>query len=105
MMSETSTLYATLLGQTAEISWQELQPHFAKGSLLRVDAEIDLIEAAEAIVQDNTGKVSAWLTSGQMAKVTEDEARGFLVSDPVFWAVVVAPWVLIQARNGNSGEA
>ena len=44
-MSETSTLYATLLGQTAEISWQELQPHFAKGSLLRVDAEIDLIEA------------------------------------------------------------
>jgi hypothetical protein len=100
-MSETSTLYATLLGQTAEIRWQELQPHFAKGALLQVGADVDLIEAAEAIVQDNTAKVSAWLASGQVGKVTEDEARDFLMNDPTFWAVVVAPWVLIQVRSSD----
>jgi hypothetical protein len=97
-MSETSTLYATLLGQTAEIKWQELQPQFAKGALLRVNAEVDLIEAAVAIVKDDTAKVSAWLASGQVGRVTEDDARIFLETDPTLWAVVVAPWVLIQDR-------
>ncbi|TWI53378.1 hypothetical protein IQ22_02592 [Pseudomonas duriflava] len=98
-MSEPSTLYATLLGQTAEISWQELQPHFAKGTLLKVDTELDLIEAAVAIVEDDAAKVSAWLSSARLGKVSEDDAQQFLEANTVFWAVVVAPWVLIQVRE------
>lgn len=38
MTQEPSTLYAKLLGETAEISWKELEPFFAKGALLWVDA-------------------------------------------------------------------
>ena len=30
MTQEPSTLYAKLLGETAEISWKELEPFFAK---------------------------------------------------------------------------
>jgi hypothetical protein len=37
MTQEPSTLYAKLLGETAEISWKELEPFFAKGALLWVD--------------------------------------------------------------------
>ena len=33
MTEQTSTLYAKLLGETAMISWQELQPFFARGAL------------------------------------------------------------------------
>ena len=36
MTEQTSTLYAKLLGETAMISWQELQPFFARGALLQV---------------------------------------------------------------------
>lgn len=35
MTEQTSTLYAKLLGETAVISWAELQPFFARGALPR----------------------------------------------------------------------
>jgi hypothetical protein len=37
MTQEPSTLYAKLLGETASITWKELEPFFAKGALLWVD--------------------------------------------------------------------
>ncbi len=49
MTEQTSTLYAKLLGETAVISWAELQPFFARGALLQVDAALDLVEVAEAL--------------------------------------------------------
>ena len=39
MTEEPSTLYAKLLGETASITWKELEPFFAKGALLWVDPQ------------------------------------------------------------------
>ncbi len=62
MNQEPSTLYAKLLGETASISWKELEPFFAKGALLWVDPGLDLIAAAEAVAQDEGRKwLPGWL--------------------------------------------
>jgi len=98
MTEQTSTLYAKLLGETAMISWQELQPFFARGALLLVGEAVDLVEAAQAVAEDDRQKVAAWLASGDLARVDEARARDFLERDPQLWAVVVAPWVLVQER-------
>lgn len=98
MTEQASTLYAKLLGETAKISWQELQPFFARGALLRVGAEADLVEVAAGVAEDDKAKVAAWLQSGALAKVDEQQAEDFLARDPELWAVVIAPWVLIQER-------
>lgn len=98
MSEDSSTLYAKLLGETASITWQELQPFFARGALLRVDSEFDLIEAAQALAQDDREKVATWLAAGHLAKLEAHEAQGWLERDPSLWAVVVAPWVLVQER-------
>jgi hypothetical protein len=98
MTEPVSTLYAKLLGETAPITWQELQPFFARGVLLMVDGAADLIEVAQAVAENNQGKVAAWLTSGQLCKVEEKVAEDLLTRDPQLWAVVVAPWVLVQER-------
>ena len=55
MTQEPSTLYAKLLGETAEISLKELEPFFAKGALLWVDPDLDLIAAAEAVDMRHMG--------------------------------------------------
>ncbi|MBD9415094.1 DUF2288 domain-containing protein [Pseudomonas sp. PDM16] len=99
MTEHASTLYAKLLGETAKISWQELQPFFARGQLLWVDGSIDLVEVARAVAEDEGAKVSAWLQVGQVAKVDEGRAEDYLARDPELWAVVVSPWVLIQERS------
>ena len=101
MNQEPSTLYAKLLGETSTIEWQALQPFFAKGDLLWVDPALDLIEAAQAVTQDDAEKVAAWMASGVLGKMTEAQALDVLERDPQLWAVVVSPWVMVQERAGN----
>ncbi len=98
MTQEPSTLYAKLLGETASITWKELQPFFAKGALLWVEPSQDLIAVAEAFAENAEAKVADWLNSGEVSKVSESTALDLLERDPKLWAVVVAPWVLIQER-------
>jgi hypothetical protein len=98
MTQEPSTLYAKLLGETASITWKELEPFFARGALLWVDPSLDLIAAAEALAQDEGEKVAAWLASDQVAKLSETRALDLFERDPQLWAVVVSPWILIQER-------
>lgn len=103
MSSQTqSTLYAKLLGETATIRWEELQPFFAKGSLLWVDASLDLVAVAEAVAGDDQSKVATWLTSGQLERISAEHAEDWQRRDPYLWAVVVAPWVLVQERAGSA---
>lgn len=98
MTEEASTLYAKLLGETAKISWQELAPFFARGNLLKVAGSADLVEVAMGVAKDDKAKVAAWLTRGDLSKVDENLAQDYLERDPELWAVVIAPWVLVQER-------
>ncbi|MFB8829269.1 DUF2288 domain-containing protein [Azotobacter sp. CWF10] len=93
-------LYVKLLGETARITWEELQPFFARGALLWVAGEVDLVAVALAVAEDDQASVAAWLTGGQLAKLEEARAEDLLARDPELWAVVVAPWVLVQEHSG-----
>lgn len=96
-----SPLYLNLLGETARISWVELQPFFARGALLWVDGALDLVAVAEALARDDRDSVAGWLEAGQLAGVSAPQAQDLLQRDPELWAVVVAPWVVIQERSGK----
>ena len=91
-------LHAKLLGETASIAWLELQPFFARGALLWVNPELDLVAVALALAQDDKASMSAWLTAAQVDKITAPQAQDWLQRDPCLWSVVVAPWVLVQER-------
>ncbi|WP_225774969.1 DUF2288 domain-containing protein [Pseudomonas sp. Marseille-Q5115] len=101
MTQHTSTLYAKLLGETAKISWQELQPFFAKGALLWVAPELDLVAVAEAMAKNDKGRVSAWLEAGTLERLGERRAAELVERDPQLWAVVVSPWVVFQERASS----
>ncbi len=101
MADDASTLYAKLLGETAAITWEELQPFFARGALLQVAGDADLVEVALAVAEDDQAKVAVWLEGGQLSKMQAEQAQDWLEHDPDLWAVVVAPWVLVQERIGK----
>lgn len=98
-MTEHNPLYLKLLGETAPIRWEELQPFFARGALLWVHGTEDLVEVALAVAEDDRDKVGSWLASGMLGKLEESRAEDLLARDPQLWAVVVAPWVLVQERE------
>ena len=99
MTDQSSTLYAKLLGETAPISWQELQPFFARGSVLCVAGSLDLVGVAEALAEDRKETVGVWLASGELRRMDVAEAEDYQRRTPQLWAVVVAPWVLVQERE------
>lgn len=99
--NQASELYVQLLGETARISWSELEPLFARGVLLRVAGELDLVSVAEAVALDQKQQVTAWLTSGMLERLQAAEAADYVARDPELWAVVVSPWVLVQERHGG----
>ena len=94
-----SPLYAKLLAETAKIGWTELERFFARGMLLRVARDLDLVSVAEAIASDDTTQVTQWLSSGLVERVQAETAADFAARDPNLWAVVVSPWVCVQERD------
>lgn len=98
MTDQSSTLYAKLLGETAPIRWQELQPFFARGALLWVEGSQDLVAIAEALADNDQARVAEWMERGVLGRLEDARATDLLTRDPQLWAVVVAPWVLVQER-------
>lgn len=99
MQVSSEEIYTKLLGETATISWNELQPFFARGVLHRVSGALDLIEVARRLAENDQSSVSVWLTEGALQKIDDDQAQDWLERDPTLWCVVVAPWVLVQERR------
>jgi len=86
--------------QTARIPWHELQTYYAGGSVIRVASTLNLVEVAVQLGMDNTGQFEAWIAGGEIAPVSEVEAQSWFDSDALLWAVVAAPWVLVQDSSG-----
>jgi len=82
--------------ETSRIAWKELQRFFASGVTVAVDGGLDLVEVAFQFSQDNKGQVERWLVSGQVVRVSDEQAQTWFDADAEMWAVVVSPWVLVQ---------
>ncbi len=83
--------------ETSKISWQELQKFYAKGTVIAVAAGADLIDVAMQVSDDNTVAVEQWLADGTLSQANDQQAALWHEQDTTHWAVVIAPWVLVQA--------
>ena len=96
MMNEQDVLFAKLNLETAQIPWCELQRFFAQGKVFMVDAERDLVSIAHQVACDQADKIDRLINDSVINRVTDEQAKTMIERDSVVWAVVVAPWVLIQ---------
>jgi hypothetical protein len=95
-MTDRETLRAKLNLETAQLAWPELERHFARGDVVRVAVGVDLIEAALLIAENDAAEAQAWLSDGRMSRADMNDAEDWHARQVQFWAVVVAPWVLVQ---------
>lgn len=94
--TDNETLHRKLNLETGRLSWPELQRHFARGVVITLDPELDLVEVAARFAEDDREHVGAWLEQGRISRASDADARRWSGSSPDFWAIVVAPWVLVQ---------
>jgi hypothetical protein len=62
-----------------------------------VSPELDLVDVATQLQRDNLANFEAWVAQGRVSAVTDETALQWYTENPELWAVVVAPWVLVQA--------
>lgn len=96
MTAEDKALKQQLNAETGRIAWLELQRHFARGVVVLVGPDLDLVEVAVHFVKDDKTAIENLLTSGQISRANDQHAKKWVEANSVFWAVVAAPWVLIQ---------
>ena len=96
MTESLDELSTKLNTQTGKVSWPDIQRHFARGVVLVVGCQADLLNIAADIIRDNHAAVEDFLANEDLKKASIEDARSWQENDPLFWSVVVAPWLLIQ---------
>ncbi len=92
-------LETRLNGQTAQIHWHELQRYFARGVVRQVAVGVDLISVGRAIIDNDSDRVQAWLDTEVLTVPDESTALRWFEANTELWALVVAPWVLVQESD------
>jgi len=89
-------LRQTLNIESGKLEWHELQVHFARGIVIVIDTSLDLIDISSKLVNDDKQAVEKLMSENKIWRATDDDAKRWVKNTPVFWAVVVPPWVLVQ---------
>ena len=74
-MSEEKTLSIRekLAEEVGRAAWKDLRPHAVRGQLIFVDPALALLDVAEAVAEDRSADVEAWVGAGQLRKLDEGE--------------------------------
>lgn len=92
-------LRAKIILETSKINWLDLQTFFARGQVVMVSAELDLVEVAIRLTHDDKQAFEEWLKSGRVSYVSDSLAQQWFDSKKELWSVVVAPWVIVQDKD------
>ena len=96
---EQQLLHAKLNMETSQIAWSELLRYFAGGHVIFVSNDLDLVDVAARFTIDDKSAVEQWLNENRIARATDDQARDWLATDAMLWAVVARPWILVQEKK------
>jgi hypothetical protein len=85
-----------ILLETAPMDWPELARWFARGVVVVAQPGLDLVEVAASLAENDQEHLQDWVEAGQIRRALDSDAKRWNAANQQFWAVVVAPWVLVQ---------
>lgn len=86
------------------IEWKELVLFFARGKVVFVSREVDLVDVAFQMSKDNQTLVQELMRRGLIERLTDERARRWFDDNIVVRATVVTPWVLVQEALRSSRD-
>lgn len=88
--------YQELEGECAPVFYKEIEKFFAKGMLVLVAKDLDIINVALSIQKDETKQMQKWIDGKQVIRVHDDHAIKWSQSNEPLMAITAVPWVLVQ---------
>ena len=94
------SLNEKLAQDIAEITWQDLLPHAKRDAVIVIKEELELLEVATAIAEDNTASVQGWIGSQSISKPTAEQLTTWnQTPQKLFVALIVQPFVIIKEAD------
>lgn len=82
----------------AEVPWKDLRIHLQRDAIIIVAAELDLIEVAVAVANDDKQTVEEWIAAEQLLKPTAEQVKTWEgVLEKPFRMLIVQPFILVQS--------
>lgn len=96
------SLREKLEAEILETNWSPVAPHFARGNVYLLDDDLDILDVAVAMAEDQVSTVKIWLDDGLLSPPTPEEATIFHKKDGeiIFNMLIIEPYVLIQKKVG-----
>ena len=91
--------YAELKDECAAVFYKEVEKFFAKGMLVFVAEDLDIIKVAMAIAADDTEQIQQWIAGEQVLRVHDEFAKKWSANNEVMMAITAVPCVLVQEIN------
>lgn len=88
-------------GESGIVGFDALLRPFARGVLLVVSPTLDFFQVARAIRDDDALQVQDWVARGLLTRASDEQAAAWQAGGHRFVAVVLAPWVLVQALDAS----
>lgn len=89
-------LRAHLHGETSKLPWSELEKHFARGVVFKVEKGLDILDVAIVIARDDKDSLKVWMDDKKVAATEVEDAKKWHETEASLWSVVVAPFILVQ---------
>ncbi len=85
-----------LQNEIGTVGWSLLKPHAERGVLLIIHSQLDLLEVAVQIAEDQTEQVRSWLDDGKITRPSSSRMKEWETKNSIFTCVIVHPFILVQ---------
>jgi len=85
-----------LHGETSKLPWVDLEKHFARGVVFKVEKGTDLLDVAIVMSRDDKETLEKMINEKKVVGAEIEDAKKWHEACASLWTVVIAPWVLVQ---------
>jgi len=96
MSEQEQNIRSKLEAEIGPADWKVIRPHFLRGAIIVVSKELDLIDVAIKVAEDDTCAIKDWIEKGKLTKPFPEDAKRWEEEKEELTSLVVDPFVLIQ---------
>lgn len=96
MSEQEQNLRSKLEAEIGPAHWKVIRPHFLRGAIIIVSPELDLIDVAIKVAEDDTSTIKDWIEEGKLTKPFPEDAKRWEEEKEELTSLVVEPFVLVQ---------
>lgn len=89
-------LRAHLHGETSKLPWVDLEKHFARGVVFKVEKGTDILDVAIIMSRDDKDSLEQLINDKKVQGAEIEDAKKWHETEASLWTIVIAPFVLVQ---------